>query len=175
LHRQGRSIRAWFAKLSKESPALMMREFLKNWSPAVDTIPSVRQAGALPYSIVDGRMAFLLITSRRTGRWIFPKGAIEPDLTAAESAVLEALEEAGVSGEIDPTPIGSYRTGAGLNGSALVDVDIYPLRVETQLDEWKEKGQRLRHWAVLPEARRLLADPALSKLVVTLHNRVVLG
>jgi 8-oxo-dGTP pyrophosphatase MutT (NUDIX family) len=172
-HRQGRAIRAWFAQLTKESPALMMREFLKNWSPTVDTIAGVRQAGALPYSIVDGRIVFLLITSRRTGRWIFPKGAIEPDMTAPESAALEALEEAGVTGQIDPAPIGSYRTGTGLNGSALVDVDLYPLLVESQLDVWKEMGQRLRHWAVLPEARRLLADPALGKLVVSLHNRIV--
>lgn len=150
----------------------MLRDFLSHWSPRVDSPPGPRQAGALPYSIVDGRTVFLLITSRRTGRWIFPKGDIEPDTTAWESAALEALEEAGVTGQIDTTPVGSYRTSANNDGSSLIDVDLFPLRVETQLDVWKEMDQRLRHWTVLPEARRLLNDPALARLAMTLHTQL---
>lgn len=149
----------------------MIKNFLRHWSPAVDTHPSFRQVGALPYAVVDGRLSILLITSRRSGRWIFPKGAIEPDLSASDSAALEALEEAGVVGQIEDVPIGSYRTGTDRDGSALVDVDIYPLLVETQLDEWKERGQRLRHWAVVSEAQRLLADPALVRIATLLAKR----
>ncbi|MFD2646643.1 NUDIX hydrolase [Devosia albogilva] len=152
----------------------MLRDLLRHWSPKVETAGDIRQAGALPYAIVEGRLAILLITSRRTGRWIFPKGAIEAGLTPWESAAKEAREEAGVVGEVSTSPIGSYRTGAGAMGSALVDVDIYPLRVEQQLDEWKEKGQRLRHWTVLSEAKRLLADPALVKLATRLSAEVAL-
>jgi 8-oxo-dGTP pyrophosphatase MutT (NUDIX family) len=153
--------------------AAMLKEFLRNWSPTVATVPALRQAGALPYSLIDGRLTILLITSRRTGRWIFPKGAVEPGFSAAESAAQEALEEAGVTGQIENAPIGSYRTGAGSDGSLLVDVDIFPMRVEHQLDVWKEMDQRLRHWAVLPEARRLLADPALNRLASSLHHRLM--
>ena len=151
----------------------MLKEFLRNWSPTVETGPAMRQAGALPYSLIDGRLTILLITSRRTGRWIFPKGAVEPGLSAAESAAQEALEEAGVTGQVDATALGSYRSGAGADGSLLVDVDIFPMRVEQQLDVWKEMDQRLRHWAVLPEAKRLLDDPALNRLATALHNRLV--
>lgn len=151
----------------------MLREFLRHWSPTVEPVPGLRQSGALPYALIDGRLTILLITSRRTGRWIFPKGAIEPDMTPAESAAQEALEEAGVSGEIDPRPIGSYRSGAGADGSVLVDVDIFPLRVENQLEVWKEMDQRLRHWAVMPEAKRLLADPALTRLAMALQVRLL--
>jgi 8-oxo-dGTP pyrophosphatase MutT (NUDIX family) len=147
----------------------MLREFLSNWSPKVETTPGMRQSGALPYSVIDGRVVFLLITSRRTGRWIFPKGDIEPGMTPWESAAVEAMEEAGVSGQIAVEPIGSYRSSASADGSSLVDVDLYPLRVETQLDVWKEMDQRLRHWAVLPEARRLLNDRALSRIAVLLQ------
>jgi len=150
----------------------MLREFLKNWSPTVQTSAEQRQAGALPYALVDGRMAFLLVTSRRTGRWIFPKGAIEPGMTAWDSAALEAEEEAGVQGIIDVEPIGSYRASAGSDGSTLVDIDIYPMQVQIQLESWKEMDQRLRHWAILPEVRRLLADPALSRLAVSLHGKL---
>lgn len=147
----------------------MLREFLSNWSPKVETTPGMRQSGALPFSVIDGRVVFLLITSRRTGRWIFPKGDIEPGMTPWESAAVEAMEEAGVSGQIAVEPIGSYRSSASADGSSLVDVDLYPLRVETQLDVWKEMDQRLRHWAVLPEARRLLNDRALSRIAVLLQ------
>ncbi|MGV8854148.1 MAG: NUDIX hydrolase [Devosia sp.] len=145
--------------------------FLRHWNPRVDTRPEHRQVGALPYAVVDGRLSVLLITSRRSGRWIFPKGAIEPELSASQSAALEALEEAGVIGQIEDNPIGSYRTGSDIDGSSLVDVDIYPLLVQTQLDEWKERRQRLRHWAVVSEAQRLLADPALGRIAVALARR----
>lgn len=150
----------------------MLREFLSHWNPKVETLSGLRQAGAMPYRVVDGRVVFLLITSRRTGRWIFPKGAIEPDMTPWESAAMEALEEAGVTGRIGTEPVGSYRSSSSTDGSALVDVDLYPLRVETQLDEWKEMGQRLRHWAVLPEVRRLLNDSSLSRLAGKLQSHV---
>jgi 8-oxo-dGTP pyrophosphatase MutT (NUDIX family) len=150
----------------------MLREFLSNWSPRVATTPGMRQSGALPYSVIDGRVVFLLITSRRTGRWIFPKGDIEPGMTPWESAAVEAMEEAGVSGEIAVEPIGSYRSSASVDGSSLVDVDLYPLKVVSQLDVWKEMDQRLRHWAVLPEARRLLNDTALSRLAVKLQGQL---
>jgi 8-oxo-dGTP pyrophosphatase MutT (NUDIX family) len=153
----------------------MLRDHLKKWSPRVETPSELRQAGALPYSIVDGRMAFLLITSRRSGKWIFPKGAIEPDLTPWESAAGEALEEAGVAGEIEQTPIGSYRGSVGNDGAILVDIDLYPLRVTQQFDTWREQGARMRHWATLAEAKRLLTDSTISRLAVKLHHLHVPG
>ncbi|WP_323014892.1 NUDIX hydrolase [Devosia sp.] len=151
----------------------MVRDLLKLWSPRVDTPEGLRQAGALPYAIVEGRVAFLLITSRRNGRWMFPKGVIEPGMTPWESAAQEAFEEAGVSGEIATRPIGSYRGSAGADESVLVDIDIYPLRVETQHETYREMGQRLRHWVVLSEAKRLLSDPTLARLAVNLHEQLV--
>ncbi len=151
----------------------MVRDFLKNWSPRVETPASLRQAGAMPYAIVDGRMAFLLITSRRSGKWIFPKGAIEPNMTPWESAALEAMEEAGVTGDIAPTAVGSYRAGMGTDSATLVDVDLYPLRVIQQHEVWREQDQRLRHWATLAEARRLLADKSLARLAARLHEQII--
>jgi len=151
----------------------VLRDFLKNWSPAVETPSAWRQAGAMPYALVEGRMAFLLITSRRSGKWIFPKGDIEPDMTPWQSAALEALEEAGVSGTIDTTPVGSYRASMGGDGATLVDVDLYPLRVEQQHEDWRERDQRLRHWVTLSEARRLLADKSLGRLATRLHVQLL--
>lgn len=147
----------------------MLREFLRQWSPRSEPVPGLRQSGALPYSIVDDRVVFLLITSRRTGRWIFPKGSISAGMTPWDSAAKEAMEEAGVTGEIGTNPIGSYRNS---DKGVMVDIDLYPLRVETQLDHWQEMDQRLRHWALLAETKRLLADRSLARLAEALHRRL---
>jgi 8-oxo-dGTP pyrophosphatase MutT (NUDIX family) len=132
-----------------------------------------RQSGAIPYKIVGNQVAFLLVTSRRTGRWIFPKGAPIEGLTPREVAIREAMEEAGVEGVADERPIGAYRTVKvkGVRRTTL-DVDMYPLAVETQHEEWTEKGQRHRHWVLLPEAKRLLSDPVLAKLASKVQARV---
>ena len=147
----------------------MLRDFLHHWSPRADSEYGVRQSGALPYSIVDGRVVFLLVTSRRTGRWIFPKGSVSSGMTPWDSAAKEALEEAGVAGQISSEPVGSYlNSDKGL----LVDVDLYPLRVKVQNETWDEMDQRLRHWALLAETRRLLADRAMSRLAERLHKHL---
>jgi 8-oxo-dGTP pyrophosphatase MutT (NUDIX family) len=144
----------------------MLREFLRHWSPVVESVPGPRQSGALPYTVLDGRVVFLLVTSRRTGRWIFPKGSISAGMTAWDSAAKEAFEEAGVIGEIGTEPVGTYQN---TDKGQLVDIDLYPLRVSEQFDSWDEMDQRLRHWALLAEVRRLLAERALVRVAETLH------
>ena len=129
-----------------------------------------RQFGAIPYRHVDGEIVFLLITARRTGKWIFPKGGPVEGLTPAESAAEEAFEEAGVRGRIGAAPVGHYRAFKARPGKARpaveipVLVEMYPLEVTEQFDDWPEKGERKRHWATLAEARRLLSEPGLVAL-----------
>jgi len=53
---------------------------------------------------------FLLVQTRG-GRWIFPKGGVEPGLTQAQSAALEAFEEAGVHGRIEEMPFARFHIG----------------------------------------------------------------
>ena len=147
----------------------MLAEFLNLWNPRVETAAGSRQSGAIPYVLREGRVVFLLVTSRRTGRWIFPKGSIVSGMTAWDSAAKEALEEAGVTGVIETEPLGSYRIS---DKGQLVDIDLYPLRVENQLDSWDEMAQRSRHWVLLAEAKRLLADRALTRIADRLHRRL---
>ena len=153
-----------------ESLVMKLRERLDRRGARATIVP---QSGAIPYTIVDGQVAFLLVTSRRTGRWIFPKGSPMEGLTPREVAICEALEEAGVEGEIADQPIGSYRSvkTSGLRRS-LVQVDLYPLRLTRQLDEWPEMAHRHRHWVLLPEAKRLLSSPQLIDIAVRLHRQV---
>jgi 8-oxo-dGTP pyrophosphatase MutT (NUDIX family) len=133
---------------------------------------SVRQVGALPYDVVDGRVVFLLVTSRRSGRWIVPKGSLIAGETPYRSAEIEAMEEAGVEGIIDREPIGTYRTiKKGGIARRVVEVDLYPLRVTKQHDTWLEQGARHRHWVLLREAKRLLSDATVARLARELSRR----
>jgi len=134
----------------------------------------VRQTGAIPYTIVKNQVVFLIVTSRGTGRWIFPKGELTEGQEPWETAALEALEEAGVEGEIERQPIGSYQTTKSLAiRRTIIEVDMYPLRVTRQLDQWQEMKNRHRHWVILPEARRLLSEPRLAALAQSLSRRVL--
>ncbi|HXM63149.1 MAG TPA: NUDIX domain-containing protein [Terriglobales bacterium] len=66
------------------------------------------QVAAVCYRIHNDRLEILLVQTRRSGRWIFPKGGVEPGLTRSQSAALEALEEAGVHGSIEEAPFAEY-------------------------------------------------------------------
>lgn len=105
---------------------------------------------------------FLLVTSRGTGRWIFPKGGRIAGLDDAGSAAQEAYEEAGVHGVIAPRPIGCY-VDRPRRGRA-TEVRLYPLEVQLQHADWPEKHERRRRWVNLDDARRLDVAPKLLDL-----------
>lgn len=151
----------------------MLKEFLRNWSPRADAPQQQRQAGAIPYSVVDGKVVFLLVTSRHSGRWIFPKGALSKSRPPWETALREARQEAGVSGDVAQQPIGSYRTSMGDEQHSLAEVDMFPLQVTEQHDDWQEMGERYRHWVILAEARRLLAYRRLAALAEAVSRLVL--
>lgn len=150
---------------------LTLTSLLAPWMSKSVQMPT-RQSAAVPYRLVDGQPVFLLITSRRSGRWIFPKGGLEPDLTPWENAAKEAAEEAGVEGDMGRVPIGHYRCVLRDAAHTVVRVAAYPLHVHTQREAWDEKGERHRHWAVLPEAKRLLSDPEMARIVDRLAQQV---
>lgn len=64
----------------------------------------IRQAAALP--VRNGKIC--IVTSSNGKRWVIPKGLIEPGQTAGETALQESWEEAGLTGVLEPEPLGSY-------------------------------------------------------------------
>ncbi|MFZ0797185.1 MAG: NUDIX domain-containing protein [Terriglobales bacterium] len=66
-----------------------------------------QQVAAVCYRMGKGGIEFLLVQTRG-GRWIFPKGGVEAGLTQAQSAALEAIEEAGVHGRMEEIPFARY-------------------------------------------------------------------
>jgi 8-oxo-dGTP pyrophosphatase MutT (NUDIX family) len=59
------------------------------------------------YRLRGQQIEFLLVQSR-AGRWTFPKGRVENDLSRAAAAAREAVEEAGAYGRVDFHPFVRY-------------------------------------------------------------------
>lgn len=99
------------------------------------------QSGIIPFKISQGQLKYILITSNKSGQWIFPKGMIEPDMTPSESAANEGWEEAGVTGTVYDDVICSYKySWEGLSFA----VDMYPFKVKQVLDDWQEPWRKRR-------------------------------
>ena len=126
------------------------------------------QCAALPWRRQDGVLAFLLITTRSTRRWIIPKGWPEAGLSPAEAAAREALEEAGVIGEIAVRPIGAFQyIKVRRNGERLaLQVRVFPLEVMRQRRAFAEKHLRETRWCTLDEALTHISEPGLKRLLV---------
>jgi cytidylate kinase len=132
----------------------------------MDRVPEhfFEQSAVLPYREERNRLEFLLITSRRRKRWVIPKGVRELDMTPAASAAKEALEEAGIEGELSADPIGTY-TYEKWGGTCRVEV--FAMAVHTSYDVWSEDC-RDRVWLTPDEAVARLDEPELQQLVRSL-------
>ena len=66
------------------------------------------QVAAVCYRMRRESIEFLLVRTRGSRRWTFPKGNSEPGMTHAHAAALEAFEEAGVHGRIEEVSFTRY-------------------------------------------------------------------
>lgn len=122
----------------------------------------------MPYRVdPDGQVEVMLITSRGGQRWVPPKGNLMTDRAPHEAAAQEAYEEAGVLGRISPEPLGAYRClkSRANGGAVLVDVTLYPMRVDARAGDWPEKGQRTILWFEPGSAARAVREPGLAGLI----------
>ncbi|SLN75028.1 NUDIX hydrolase [Ruegeria meonggei] len=111
-------------------------------------LPVLQQSAALCYRVKQGQPEVLLITTRKSGRWIIPKGWLIDGLTPSETARQEAWEEAGVLGECRQLSVGcfSYYKHRSKKGSVQCLVDVYPLFVQSTVSRFPERAQRQRKW-----------------------------
>lgn len=126
-----------------------------------------RQVAALPWRIGADGLEILMITSRETRRWVIPKGGRMAGKTDAEAAAQEAIEEAGVRGEIGRSSIGHFRyskIGRSDELRAYV-VAVYPLEVLIQMGDWPEAHQRERRWMSPEAAAGAVNEPDLARLI----------
>ncbi len=129
----------------------------------------ISQFGVLAYDVgPDGEPRFLLITSRRTKRWVIPRGNPIRGLSPPQSAAQEAYEEAGITGLVSREAIGSYqyqkirRNGAPV----LAEVQVFPLRTTIQSGHWPERHQRDTGWFTRQDAAAAVDETGLKELIL---------
>ncbi|CEG47811.1 conserved hypothetical protein [Plasmopara halstedii] len=119
---------------------------------------------------IDASYEILLISSfKHQTQWIIPKGGWENDETVIESALREANEEAGVTGEI----VASLGT---LNFYSHRGKPCrffgFQLEVTQVFEHWAE-STRQRKWVTFEEACELLESrPELVEMVVRAANKI---
>lgn len=144
------------------------------------------QVGTLCYKHTRSGLKILLVTSRTTRRWIGPKGWPMKKRTHAEAAAQETLEEAGVTGRIDPRSIGffTYRKVLDNGRSIVCTVQLFALEVTREQKTYPEAAMRRRKWfrpakavdrADPPEFARMIRDFCAQKASERRKSAVVNG
>lgn len=131
-----------------ETPSLFPRS-----NPGVQT-GERQQVAAVCFRILSTGVEFLLVRTRRN-RWTFPKGGVEPGLTHAQSAAIEAYEEAGVHGRIEEAAFAEYKNGKLRSGRRPV---IYAHLCEVLRLGEPEELNRNPTWFSTAKAKRRLAE-----------------
>lgn len=131
------------------------------------------QMAALPLRQSEsGDWRILMITSRDTGRWVLPKGWPMKGKNLRQAAEQEALEEAGVIGQISKNPIGVYHYLKRIEDGADIpcEVVLYPMRVTKLLRRWPERNERKRKWFSAKGAAKRVLEEDLKDLLVSIKQ-----
>jgi len=123
-----------------------------------------QQVAAVCYRMGSNGIEFLLVRTRSSGRWTFPKGSAEPGLTHAQAAALEAFEEAGVHGRIEELAFARYirrkpgdgRKSATGSGEKETAVQAHLCEVSRLSDP--QESKRNRTWFSAQDTRQRLRD-----------------
>ena len=123
------------------------------------------QFAALCWRVRRGRVEVLLVTTRRTQRWIAPKGWPIEGLTPAETAAREAWEEAGATGRHREGCLGRYIHRRSAVDEPPAVVTVFPLEVWRLAPRYPEAGQRQRKWLSRRKAAARAAEPGLARII----------
>lgn len=93
---------------------------------------------------------------------MLPKGVVELDLDPATSAAKEALEEAGIEGDVSADSVGTYQYE---KWGGICSVEVFSMAVQTTYDVWPE-SYRSRHWLDPIEAAERVNEPDLKKIIL---------
>ena len=133
------------------------------------------QFAALCFRMVKEKPEILLITSRRSGRWIIPKGWPIDGETPAQVALTEAWEEAGVRGKVHERCLGlySYHKMLGPERGVPCVAMVYAVRVKSLVASFPEASQRKRKWLRPKKAAALVSEPELAHIILNFHPRLL--
>ncbi len=131
------------------------------------------QAAAVCYRSGKCGLEFLLVRTR-SGRWTFPKGSLVPGTTYAQSAALEAFEEAGVHGRIEMTAFARYTRRNSAKAIQSIIVRAFLCEV-IRLSKPQER-KRHRTWFSAEKAKLCLQEgraPNFGAELVAVVDRAV--
>ncbi|KAF0910954.1 hypothetical protein E2562_005345 [Oryza meyeriana var. granulata] len=102
------------------------------------------------------RVEVLMINSQSGPGLLFPKGGWENDETVEQAAAREAVEEAGVRGDIVQF-LGFYDFKSKTHQDAccpegMCRAAVFALHVKEELESWPEQSTRRRTWLTVSEA-----------------------
>ena len=97
-----------------------------------------------------------------------PKGWPAEGLTPAQCAAQEALEEAGVEGNVAEQPLGSFphHKESKSGETILCTVYLFPMEVTGHRQNWPEKHIREIRWCSVGEATARVNHPNLRGLIM---------
>jgi len=127
------------------------------------------QVAAVCYRVRGLSVEFLLVNTS-AGKWTFPKGRIDGELSGSESAAREALEEAGAMGRIEPIHFGSYLDTKRIPGedNRVREVMIAAYMFEVRARVVPEESDRNPTWFSPQEAMKKLGEQRASKYSIQL-------
>lgn len=121
------------------------------------------QVGVFPVT-KSGKL--VLVTTRSSGFWIFPKGKVEPGRSDRSVARDEAYEEAGLVGTLQHA-CNKFKTPLGKADW----LHLYLMQVEELLEQYPEKGQRERVVVSFARAEKMVQKD-LREVIRTLRMKV---
>src|SRR2546428_4042764 len=121
-----------------------------------------QQVAAVCYRIRGSGIEFLLVQTRG-GRWTFPKGGVEPGLTHAQAAALEAHEEAGVHGRMEEVSFTRYVRRKGSGSSSAIEVGVSAYLCEVLRLGPPQEFNRDRTWFSPEKAKSQLRESRNSE------------
>lgn len=132
------------------------------------------QFAALCYRVRQDQVEICIITSRRTKRWILPKGWPMDKQTPAQAAATEAWEEAGLTGKAYDRCLGVYTyQKVKKTQSFPVITLVYPVKVKNVHSEWPEAHERRRRWVSPQKAASKVAEPELKRIIASFTPAMV--
>ncbi|CAG8688429.1 241_t:CDS:2 [Ambispora leptoticha] len=126
---------------------------------------SIRQvAGCVPVNKKTGEI--LLITRRKGGGWILPKGGWESDESRQEAAARETYEEAGAKGRITGL-LGEWDHHVVNKSTGLPKAmfSFFEMEVDKLEEKWPEMGERDRQWFHYDEAVNMVIKPFMREVI----------
>ena len=117
------------------------------------------QVASVCYRQRESSVEFLLVNTNGSGKWTFPKGSPGSHISHSEAAEREALEEAGVTGTIQPRHFQLYIHSKGVfwKSPGVQEFVVKAFLLEVKQQQIPHEADRNPTWFNAEDAKKMLA------------------